>query len=312
MPRHQSRPPIIKTQRVLLWLIALVQARRASEWIGLFPIHSLARRAWIGVPVFAVFGFHVAFCEPPNSPPVEKPPVATREPIPDDDAPQEFKRLIADGKVKVVYDSDPEFVKAGRGWADFNVLLKHSYKYNLTKSKKNGRWQVKLVIHKFEPKIELTHLIRLPVSFKSPKVWRSQILRHEFDHVAVSLDPRAILLLRHLLAHLPVIERTLEPDEEPSNERLSQFINEEIDRRRRAVIELMRQNNLLLDNVGHHGVQPVPDRAAFFAKLYTKEHLAEMKFPFVEQVLDLLKSPKYDQLELRFLPRDPTEPATSP
>lgn len=257
---------------------------------------------------FAVCDLTVAFCEPPNSPTDKNPTLATREPIPDDGAPQELKRLIADGKVKVVYDSDPAFVKARRGWADFNVLLEYTYKYNLTKSKKNGRWQVKLVVHKLEPKIELTHLIRLPASFKSPEIWQSKILRHEFDHVAVSLDPRAIMLLRYLLAHLPEIERTLEPDEEPSNERLSQIINEEIDDRRRAVIELMRQNNVLLDNVGNHGLRPVPDRAAFFAKLYTKEHLAEQKFPFVGQALGLLSTAKYENAELRFLRRDPTEP----
>lgn len=266
-----------------------------------------AQRLLVLLGGFVVCGLNAGFCEPLKLPTEVNADVTIREPIPDDDAPRELKQLIADGKVKVVYDSEPGFVKAGRGWADFNVLLDPSYKYNLTKSKKNGRWQVKLVVNKFEPIIELTHLIRLPASFKSPKVWRSQILRHEFDHVAVSLDPRALLLLRYLLAHLPVIERTLEPDEEPTNERLSQFINEEIDHRRRAVIELMRQNNLLLDKVGNHGVQPVPDRAAFFAKLYTKEHLAEQKFPFVNLVLDLLKSPKYQHAELPFLPRDPTD-----
>lgn len=257
---------------------------------------------------FVVFQFQFGFCEPPNSSKDEKPTVTTREPIPDDDAPRELKRLMAAGKVKVVYESDPEFVKASRGWADFHLGLEHSFKYGLTKSKKNSRWRVKLTVTQFEPKIELTHLIRLPASFKSPEIWQSQILRHEFDHVTVSLDPRAMLLLRHLLTHLPVIERTLEPDEEPTNERLNQIINEEVDRRRRAVIELMRQNNVLLDKVGAHGAQPVPDRATFFAKLYTKEHLAEQKFPFVEQVLGLLATAKYENAELPFLPRDPTGP----
>lgn len=278
-PRNHSRHPMTNLQRVLLLLGGLVVAE-----------------------------LQVGFSETSNSLADEKPAVTTREPIPDDDAPRELKRLIADGKVKVVYDSDPEFEKAQRGWADFNVRLEHSFKYSLKKSQKNDRWRVRVVVTRLDPKIELTHLIRLPASFKSPEIWQSQILRHEFDHVAVGLDPRAMLLLRHLLAHLPVIERTLEPDEEPSNERLSQFINEEIDRRREAVVELMRQNNVLLDKVGAHGARPVPDRAAFFAKLYTKEHLAERKFPFVDQVLDLLKSPQYENAELPFLARDPTDP----
>lgn len=247
------------------------------------------------------------FCEQPATTQGQKPAATAHEPIPDESAPQELKRLIAHGKVKVVYDSDPEFVMAGRGWADFLVRLDHSFKYDLEKSRKNGRWKVQVAITKMEAKIELTHLIRMPASFKSPDIWQSQILRHEFDHVAVSLDPRAMLLLRHLVEHLTNIERTLEPGESPSNGLIARLVNEEIDRRRQAVIELMRQNNRLLDKLGAHGLQPIPNRAAFFAKLYTKEHLAEQKFPFVEEVLDLLETPEFANAKLPFLSHDPAD-----
>ncbi len=278
IPRHHSKHSMTNSQRTLLLVSGIV-----------------------------VSVLNLGFCEQPNALTDKTPASTTREPVPDDDAPQELKRLISDGKVKVVYDSDSEFVKAARGWADFQVRLDHTFKYGLVKSRKNERWHVRLTVTKLEPKIELTHLIRLPASFKSPAVWQGSILRHEFDHVAVSLDPRALLLLRHLLKHLPVIERTLEPQEEPSNERLKQIITEVIDRRYQAVLELMRQNNLLLEKVGTHGTQPIPHRAAFFAKLYTKENLAEQKFPFVDQALKLLETKEYQNAELRFVPRDPTE-----
>ncbi len=229
----------------------------------------------------------------------------THQPIPRDGILQELQRLIDRGKVEVVYDSDPEFVRASRGWADFHVQIKSSFKYDLTKTRQSGRWNVKLNITKLEPKIELTHLIRLPSTFESPDIWSSRILRHEFDHIAVSLDPRAMLLLRHLLEHLPVIERTLEPKETPSNDVLNKLVDEEVVRRRQAIVELMRQNNQKLDKIGAHGAQAVPNRAAFFANLYTKENLAETKFPFIEQVLDLLETAEYQQAELPFLARDP-------
>ena len=271
-----------------------------------------AQRGLLLLSGLVACGLLVGFGQPAVSPTDEKPATTTREPIPVDAAPPELKRLIADGKVKVVYDSDPEFEKAQQGWATFNLLLEQTFHFKRTKVPKNGQSLVKAVVTKLTPKIELTHLIRLPASFKAPDIWQSTTLRHEFDHVAVSLDPRALMLLRHLLEHLPVVELTLEPDEEPSDERIRQLINEEIKRRHEAVLELMRQNNVLLDKVSRHGTRPVPDRAVFFAKLYTKEHLAEMKFPFVDQVLDLLKSSKYEKVELRFVPRDPTEPSTSP
>ena len=231
----------------------------------------------------------------------------TRTPIPADSAPDEIKRLIKDGKVEVVYDSEPEFVKAGRGWADFHIQLKHTFRYSLTKLKKQGRWQVKLTVTRLDPHIELTHLVRLPIQFQSPEVWTTPLMRHEFDHVAISLDPRPRLLLRHLLEHLPVIERTLEANQKLSDELCGQWINEETDKRLTAVKELIRQNNLRLDKLSTHGNQKIPERAAFFAKLYTKENLAEMKFPFVEEVLGLLETPEYQQLEPRALPRDPAE-----
>ena len=82
----------------------------------------------------------------------------TRTPIAADSAPDEIKRLIKDGKVEVVYDSEPEFVKAGRGWADFHIQLKHTFRYSLTKLKKQGRWQVTLTVTRLDPHIELTHL----------------------------------------------------------------------------------------------------------------------------------------------------------
>ncbi len=232
---------------------------------------------------------------------------STREPIPSEDAPKELQRLIKDGKVEVVYDSDPEFVRESRGWADFHVQIKSSFKYDLTKTRKNGRWTVTLDNITLKPTIELTHLIRLPSTFKSPDVWTSRTLRHEFDHVAVSLDPRAMLLLRHLLVHLPDIERTLEPKEMPTNDVLNRLVDEEVVKRRRAVVELMRQNNQQLDKIGAHGAELVPNRATFFSQLYTKENLAETKFPFIEQVLDLLETAEYQRAESPFLARDPAD-----
>lgn len=233
----------------------------------------------------------------------------TQQPIPRDGISDEMKKLIDEGKVEVVYDSEPEFVKAARGWADFHIQLHYSFKYDLTKTRKNGRWQVKVVVNEIRPTIELTHIIRLPNTFKTPGIWNSRVMRHEFDHVAVSLDPRAMLLFKHLVEHLPVIEQTLEPKETPTNAVVNKLVDAEIVKRRQAIVELMRQNNLRLDNIGAHGAQVVPNRAAFFTQLYTKDNLAEMKFPFIEQVLKRLDSPEYQRAEsdLKFLPRDPAQ-----
>lgn len=231
------------------------------------------------------------------------------EPIPTDNAPDELKRLIEDGKVKVEYDSEGEFAKSGRGWADFNLREDRKYRYDLMKQKRQGRWQVKITISQVEEKILLTHIVRLPAQKKSPDTWNSWLLRHEFDHVAVSLDPRPKLLLIHLLKNLPPIERTLDGGEEPSNEVVNRLINEQFDKHAKAIRDVMVHNNQSLDNISLHGTRPVPMRANFFRSLYTKDNLASAKFPYLDSVLKLLDSDDYQKAELRYLPSDPAEKA---
>ena len=152
------------------------------------------------------------------TPPSKLEDSSSGEPIPTDKAPDEIKRLIEEGKVKVEYDSEGEFAKSGRGWADFNLREDRKYRYALAKHKRQGRWQVKITVTNVEEKFELTHIVRLPAQKKSPDIWKSWLMRHEFDHVAVSLDPRPRMLLFHLLKHVSPIERTLDVGEEPSNE----------------------------------------------------------------------------------------------
>jgi len=271
---------------------------------------SNALRDWIGAVLVVAASLSLSgstLCQEADTPTGKKADAETRELIPTDSAPEDLKRLIEDGKVTVVYDSDPEFVKAGRGWADFHIQLKHSFRYSLTKTQRRGKQHLTITVTKLEPQIELTHIIRLPVPYKSPRVWDGNVLRHEFDHVAISLDPRPLLLFKHLLLHLPPIEMSLEPKEQPSEAAINQRINDAIDQRHTAVRDVIRANNIMLDKVSQHGGIPIPRRAEFFAKLYTKENLAEQKFPFIDEVLGLLESPEYQQARPRILPRDPTE-----
>jgi hypothetical protein len=278
---------------------------RSPDQIGLRPSLIVESFALVGLTTSL---FAITSCEDQT---VTRPPIKTtdpnQEPIPTDAAPEELQRLIKDGHIKLVYDSDPEFVKADTGKAHFHLIFKQTFEYSFTKSKRNGRWHVKLTATQVKPTVRLEHTIRLPVQYKSDHIWNDRLLRHEFDHVAVSLDPRPVLLIERLFQHLPAIERTLDPGQEPSDELHKKFFNEEFEKRGQAVIELVKQNNVLLDKVGKHGTVPVPRRAEFFGQLYLKENLAKSKFPYLEEVLDLLETPKYREAELRFLPRDPTE-----
>ena len=257
----------------------------------------------------AITESNVAFAQTKKTESVAKYLIPGDKPYPTDKAPKAVKSLIQDGTITLVFNSDPEFVKRDTGKAHYYLGLTQKYGYSFSKAKKDDVWQVKVVAKQVEPTVRIEHVVRLPSKYKTDTVWNGRLLRHEFDHIAISLDPRPVLLLEHLCRSLPPLKRALEPGEEPSDAVYKRIINEEITLRREAVENLIQANYVLLDQVSTHGKVPIPKRAEFFGKLFTKENLAEQNFPYVDAVLDLLNFPEYQQAELRFLPRDPTEPA---
>src|SRR5688572_28477338 len=99
-------------------------------------IAQIGLRPSLVVESFAVVGlatslFGIALCEDRT---VTRPPIKTtdpnREPIPTDSAPEELQRLIKDGHINLVYESDPVFVKADTGKAHFHLIFKQSFQYS--------------------------------------------------------------------------------------------------------------------------------------------------------------------------------------
>lgn len=219
----------------------------------------------------------------------------TQRLIPTEKMPDDLKRLAELGNVTVVYDSDAAFVKANRGWADFQIQEEHSFRYSTTKTTKRGQtWQI-ITIKKFEVDIDVTHLVRMPSTFESPEIWNNFILRHEFDHVMVGSDPRPRRLLKYLLNHLPIFELPFHLGEPPSESDINKAINEAINLRLTAVRDVMKKNNKTLDKISLHGLIPVPQRDAYFQKLYSKENLADLKFPFLNDVVKLFNTADYEK-----------------
>jgi hypothetical protein len=50
------------------------------------------------------------------------------------------------------------------------------------------------------------------------------------------------------------------------------------------------------------------ERREFFAKLYTKEHLAELQFPFLDEALGVFNQEAYRRAEDSRLDQVPTQP----
>lgn len=228
--------------------------------------------------------------------------LAFRDSILEQPAPQRYQTLIREGETTITFVRDlPETV----GKTDFFLNMEWSYDYRYTTQTTDGITEVSVTAMNLKLSPRLRHVIRLPVAFYHAGVWESQLLGHEFDHVAVSLDPRPQAMLVHLCQLLPAYRFSIIETEKPSDKQMREGINREIQCRQVAILELLRANYLALDKASEHGRSAMEDRNAFFESLYTRENLEAAEFPYLEELAMLLESDSYKSLRPHHIPADP-------
>ena len=217
-------------------------------------------------------------------------------------APAAIERLIKGEQAVVTFVDD---LPPNKGKTHFfiNVDWKFNYRYEIL-TKDNAR-QVALTVTNVRLKIAQRHVVRMPLAFHHADVWETQLLLHEFDHVALSGDARIRLLLQEVCGRLPPITAELAGNKEPDDAFLSELVNKEIKRREQSVSELVKANYVLLDKVSKHGKIPTPQREQFFTRLFTRANLQQNRFPYIEQVGKLLASEAYRAVKPKHLKTDP-------
>jgi len=204
-----------------------------------------------------------------------------------------YKQLIAQGDVEFeFYDSRVER-RRYPGQALFLLYVDHRYQFRYDTVEHDGNRHLKIRPGMQRVDCRVSHTIRLPDRFDSDQRWSHWLVAHEFDHVAISTDPRPVMLVEHLLHELRLIRRTVDPSEVIDTQDVDRIVDEEIVKRRDAVQCLIQSNYDLLDEITRHGVQPIPDREAFFKSLYTKPNLEQLQFPYTAEVSSLLSDRAY-------------------
>ncbi len=224
-------------------------------------------------------------------------------------APRPLQGLIERGKVTIKFVPAEELPAEEWGRCDFSLGFRRDFEFDAQSKIKGGKRLAVVKIMSMKHDIRIVHQIRLREAFAPPRTWESPVTWHEFDHVAIGCDPRPVLLLAYLAEHLPTIERPIIRRDEATLSTLAiQWINEELAKREKAVTELIRQNNRLLDSTSSHGTESLGDRRGFFAKLYSKEHLSELQFPFLDEALGVFNQEEYRRAEDTRLDQVPTQP----
>jgi hypothetical protein len=219
--------------------------------------------------------------------------------IPAGPVPAYFRELIEAGNVEFdFYDPKTDF-RRYRGFTEFKLSVRnhYAYTYRCDRTRRGGRWQVTIRPTIQDLTCRVAHLVHLPKYLDSDRRWDDRLVKHEFDHVAISVDPRVKMLTEHLLRSMRTIRVDVPRGTAIDDPFIRATIDKEIDKRVDAVYELLADNQEFLDEITEHGAKPISEREAFFRALFTKPNLDRAKFPYAGDVVDRLHSSAYRSAE---------------
>lgn len=143
----------------------------------------------------------------------------------------------------------------------------------------------------------VSHMIRMPSGYSTTRKWYRRLLLHEYDHVAISLDGRAMMLFDALARSKAAWTVTLPVGTKITKGLVADEVRKRVRKYRAAVVKLIQHNYDVLDDLTDHGLKPLADRRAFFERCYALETLEEAGFPpeFIAVVRPVVQSPRYKQ-----------------
>jgi hypothetical protein len=225
--------------------------------------------------------------------------------------PPELKPLVDVGHVRFEF-YDPAVVRYERpGRTKFYASYQWNFRYDVRSRKEKEQLRVTVLPKLDSLTAELDHVILLPDSYDNESLYGRSLVLHEFDHVAISTDPRTRRLVEHLLGKLRSAERLVPLDQVVNDALVRDILNEALEQRQEAVRQAIEFNNRRLDQLSSYGTKALGDRRAFFNELSTRKNLEEAAFPYLNEAADLLRRPDYIDIEAAWKKALPTRPATT-
>jgi hypothetical protein len=205
------------------------------------------------------------------------------------------KEQIADGRLNVEFYDPLKPPRPFPGWTDFEFRLEYQYKYRIEPLKSRKAARDRVVIFPTFTKIEVPvkNRVLLPATAKSERWYEGALASHELEHVRIGTHPRLMMLGKHLVKKVNRIESTVETISDATPDWVAARLDEVVAPRRDAIHALVAGINRKVDKDTNHGRIPLPNLEGFLANLYLKEHLDEMKFAYLAEVLDLVGTPEY-------------------
>jgi len=179
------------------------------------------------------------------------------------EAPEEVARLLQEGNVEFVFYDAQAIRRRMTGETRFTLRYRtnHQLRWQLQRQA-NG--QGKLTIRPILRPVqwELEHKVLLPSYMIGPDFYQEDLVRHELDHVRITLDSRYRQLFQQWLREdLRTVRLELPPGFDVSQFSVlaHQAIEQETAERFTKLLDLIQIRHQELDRETQHGRRPLPD-----------------------------------------------------
>ena len=207
-------------------------------------------------------------------------------------APGEFVRLIDRGNVKMMVDDDRVQKASKTALTVFQFVIDYDFKFRhqlLGFDSQSQVWQANIVAWMEQPKVKLDHKIYLQSSFAPSSPWESKLLRHEFDHVAISTDPRLLKIIKRALQQRRQWVAKWEQASAPTEKDIRKSILEAFRSDVTSLEQMVQAQYDVLDKTSSQGLSAIPIRTDFFKQLYTVEGLNGCNYAMDDSMREYVK-----------------------
>ena len=206
--------------------------------------------------------------------------------------PSHLHRLLDKGSVQFEVN-DPLLQSTMRkGITRFEMLAKYQVEYQCESENENGsRWRIAAAFSK--SKFEVKHRISFGSYFSLDNEFDRKLLNHEFDHVAISSDPRLEALAKKILFTRYSWVMTSSTGNTPSQAEISTEFEKRFVARKDFIEKIMQRAYLELDEISQDGRVDIAERKKFFDGLYLAPWLKKENDPIWKVAESLVKSKKY-------------------
>jgi hypothetical protein len=184
--------------------------------------------------------------------------------------PPYYSRLVDLGQVSIQVDE--KSVRAANRTAltafQFVIRYRARYRYNEIDSSSKVGQEMLIRARYTNLNIDLQHRILLSENYRPSSPWESSLLQHEFDHVAISTDPRLLAMVESL-GQGEISWKATKPATDRLNSRwVQQRMEDRASTFQKGIEAIVNEYYRRLDLESANGQRMISDRSRFFRGLF--------------------------------------------